>query len=60
VRGGVVPITLSFNALSDMHLSTAAHTAAALIVGAVCLSLAAWGTFQMEESFHKDLNYIEE
>ncbi|MFN5217992.1 MAG: MFS transporter [Sphingomonadales bacterium] len=60
VRGGVVPITLSFNALTNMELSSHANSVAALIVGAVCLLLAAWGTYNVEESFHKDLNYLEE
>lgn len=60
VRGGVVPITLSFNALTSMELSSHANSVAALIVGAVCLLLAAWGTYNVEESFHKDLNYLEE
>jgi MFS family permease len=60
VRGGVVPITLGFNALTNMQLSSHANATAALIVGAVCLLLAAWGTYNVQESFHKDLNYVEE
>lgn len=59
VRGGVVPITLSFNAISAMEVSDTPHITAALIVGGVCLLLAAWGTYQVKESFHKDLNYFE-
>lgn len=59
VRGGVVPITLSFNAIAAMEVSDTPHTTAALIVGGVCLILAAWGTYTVKESFHKDLNYFE-
>lgn len=59
VRGGVVPITLSFNALSAMHLGSSPNAMAAVIVGTVCILLAAWGTYQVKESFHKDLNYLE-
>lgn len=59
VRGGVVPITLSFNAIAAMEVSNTPHITAALIVGGVCLILAAWGTYTVKESFHKDLNYFE-
>lgn len=59
VRGGVVPITLGFNALAAMQLGSAPNTIAALIVGGICLMLAAWGTYNVKESFHKDLNYFE-
>jgi MFS family permease len=60
VRGGVVPITLSFTALAEMKLSSTPNATAAIIVGAVCILLAIWGTYTVKESFHKDLNYIEE
>jgi hypothetical protein len=30
-----------------------------LIIGAICLSLAFWGTNNVEEAFHKDLDYFE-
>jgi hypothetical protein len=60
VRGGVVPITLSFTALAEMKLSSTPNATAAIIVGAVCVLLAIWGTYTVKESFHKDLNYIEE
>jgi len=33
---------------------------AAIIVGAVCVLLAVWGTYTVKESFHKELNYVEE
>jgi MFS transporter, putative metabolite:H+ symporter len=60
VRGGVVPITLCFTWLADMKLSAHPYSTAAFIVGGVCLLLAAWGTYTVKESFHKDLNYLEE
>ncbi|MBL7811796.1 MAG: MFS transporter [Bacteroidetes bacterium] len=59
VRGGVVPITLGFNALAAMEVSDTPYTTAALIVGGICLILAAWGTYTVKESFHKNLNYFE-
>jgi hypothetical protein len=34
-------------------------TVAALIIGAICLTLAFWGTYNVEEAFHKDLDYFE-
>lgn len=55
VRGAVVPITLSFKYLSG----TAGVVNAALIVGGVCLALALAATFYVEETFGKDLDYVE-
>ncbi|MFN9582702.1 MAG: MFS transporter [Bacteroidota bacterium] len=56
VRGAVVPITLSFKslvpALGIIH--------AALVVGSVCVLLAVVSTWYIQESFSKDLNYVEE
>jgi MFS family permease len=55
VRGAVVPITLSFAALSkSMPIVNAA-----LIVGMVCIVLAFLSTLFIKESFSKDLNYYE-
>jgi MFS family permease len=55
VRGAVVPITLSFTALSQ----NLPITDAAMIVGAVCLAIAWISISYVKESFSKDLNYIE-
>ncbi|MCA0427088.1 MAG: MFS transporter [Bacteroidetes bacterium] len=55
VRGAVVPITLSFAALSEQM----PITNAALVVGMVCLILAFISTLFIKESFSKDLNYFE-
>jgi len=56
VRGGVLPITMSFVALS--HVWTSYH--AAYLVGAVCFVLAILGTLYLKETFGKDLNFVEE
>lgn len=56
VRGAVIPITLSYKALE----ATQGTIQSALIVGVVCLSLAIAATLFLEETFGKDLNYIEE
>jgi MFS family permease len=55
VRGAVVPITLSFKYLAE---KTDVQNAA-IIVGAVCLSLAIFALTFMKETFSKDLNYHE-
>ncbi|MGE5430104.1 MAG: MFS transporter [Syntrophomonadaceae bacterium] len=56
VRGSTVPITLSFTALKG-HLGI---INSAMIVGAVSLVIAFISLYYMEESYHKDLNYLEE
>lgn len=55
VRGAVIPITESFRFL-DAQLGA---TTAGLIVGAVCIGLSFWAVNSIEESFSKDLNYLE-
>lgn len=55
VRGAVVPITLSFKSLSNYY----SIYVAACIVGSVCCLLAFLSILYLEESFSKDLNYIE-
>jgi MFS family permease len=56
VRGAVVPITLGFKslvpALGIIH--------SALVVGIICVVLAVISTWYIQESFSKDLNYIED
>jgi MFS family permease len=64
VRGGVLLITMGFEYFSH-HFQSAnqfdgrTFSVAALIVGSVCLLLAFWGTYTVEEAFHKDLDYFE-
>lgn len=55
VRGATVPITLSFNALRA-HFSI---LQSAMIVGAVVMIIAFTALHFMEESYHKDLDYLE-
>lgn len=55
VRGAVIPITLSFKALE----ATVGATGGALIVGAVCITLAIVATISVSETFSKDLDYLE-
>lgn len=55
VRGAVVPITLSFKSLEVQF----GNTNAALVIGAVCISLAFISLFFIPESFGKDLGFTE-
>ena len=55
VRGAVIPITWGFRSLAaSQGLATSA-----LLVGGVCLALAFFATTQLEESFGKDLDFVE-
>jgi MFS family permease len=56
VRGGVVLITLSFEALKGSF----GLGGAAAIVGFITIALAVISLFFMEETFDKDLDYLEE
>jgi MFS family permease len=55
VRGAVVPVTLSFKALE----TSMGNIYSAFIVGVLCFTLALVSLFFLEESFSKDLDYIE-
>jgi len=55
VRFSVVPITLSFSALTDRWNLTSAG----LFVGLICISLAFIALISLRETFHKDLDYVE-
>ena len=57
VRGAVVPITLGYKYFESALFDP---VAAALIVGFICIALAARGTYRVDETFGKDLDYIEE
>jgi putative MFS transporter len=56
IRGMVVPITFSFQFLKG-HLSIIRSAA---VVGMVCLAVSIYALCYLEETFDKDLNYIEE
>jgi len=55
VRGAVIPITASFK-LMEAPFGT---VGSALVVGVVCIGLAAFALRGLEETFAKDLDYIE-
>jgi MFS family permease len=55
VRGAVIPITESFRLL-DTHFGA---TTSGLIVGTICIGLSFWAVNSIEESFSKDLDYLE-
>ncbi len=55
VRGSVVPLTLSFNALGKQI----GLISAALCLGIATLSIAFFALYRMEETFAKNLDYIE-
>ena len=56
VRGAVVLITLSFKWLSAEY----GRILSAGLVGAVCCALAGIALWRLEESFHRDLDFLEE
>jgi MFS transporter, putative metabolite:H+ symporter len=55
VRGALIPITLGFRAL----MPTYGLLNSAMIVGVICFAAAFWATSQVEETFRKDLDYVE-
>ncbi|MBI5815527.1 MAG: MFS transporter [Nitrospinae bacterium] len=55
IRGTVIPITFSFKLLKDI----VGITGAAAIVGCVCVALSLAALWRLEETYHKDLNFIE-
>jgi MFS family permease len=56
LRATVIPQTLLFGFLSPYI----GIVNSAMVVGVVAILLAFWGLSNLEETFHKDLNYIEE
>jgi hypothetical protein len=56
IRGMVIPITFFFRIAKD-HLGILTGGA---VVGMVCILIAFHSLYRLEETFHKDLNYIEE
>ena len=55
VRGSAVFVTLGFTSLK----STMATPQAAFITGSICFGLAALGLWNVKETFHTDLNFME-
>lgn len=58
VRGAVIPLTFSYQMLKNQFLFSAPQ--AAIIVGIVTFALAAVAVYNLEETFHKELDYVEE
>lgn len=56
VRGMVVPITMLFQVCRRQF----GLEPGALIVGGLCLAVALFSLWRLEETFHKDLDYFEE
>jgi len=56
VRGMTVPITMLF----QLFRQPLGLQGGALAVGALCLSIALFSLWRLEETFHKDLDYFEE
>lgn len=57
VRGAVIPITLGFTYLVSL---TSNNLLSAAVIGIICIVLAWKGVSSIEETFGKDLNYIED
>ncbi len=56
IRGAVIPITFFFQ-IAKRQLGI---MQAAIIVGSVCLAIAFYALYGLEETFSKELNYIED
>jgi hypothetical protein len=57
VRGSVVPVSLLFQYLRNVFNGSLIW--AAIVVGILTIGLAFWALINMQETFHKDLNYLE-
>lgn len=55
VRGSLVAIEIGWQALKPEH----GRVGAAAIVGAICLAIALLATWQIAESYHQDLDFLE-
>jgi predicted MFS family arabinose efflux permease len=58
VRGAVVPLTFIFQSMQLLFNGSLVY--AGISVGVICLALAFWSLAGMQETFHKDLDYLEE
>jgi MFS family permease len=56
IRGAVIPITFFFQIAKGQF----GIIQAAIIVGSVCLAIAFYALYELEETFSKELNYIED
>jgi putative MFS transporter len=56
VRGMVLPVTMGFQALA----APLGSVYSALAVGLLCIGAALWATTRVHETFHKDMDFLEE
>jgi MFS transporter, putative metabolite:H+ symporter len=56
VRGMVLPVTLCFQALA----APLGNVYSALAVGLLCIGAALWATTQVHETFHTDMDFVEQ
>ena len=56
VRGAVIPVTNTFRYLA-LPLG---NVTGAMVVGLVCIGAAFWATTRVHETFHKDMDFVEE
>jgi hypothetical protein len=56
IRGMVIPITFFFR-IAKEHFGILTGGAT---VGVVCILIAFYSLYRLEETFHKDLDYVEE
>ncbi|MBL8010977.1 MAG: MFS transporter [Flavobacteriales bacterium] len=56
VRGAVLPVTNTFKYMA-LPLG---NITGALVVGLVCIGAAFWATFRVRETFHTDMDFLEE
>ena len=56
VRGAVLPVTNAFKFLAV----PLGNLTGALVVGLVCIGAALWATFHLRETFHTDMDFVEE
>jgi putative MFS transporter len=61
IRGSVVPLTLAFNFLKSCEIGGApvGVVTSAAIVGTACVLIALWALRGLDETYGKDLDYIE-
>ena len=58
IRASVIPLTLSFQILRGSFQMTITHSA--ILLGVIVLLLAFWAITNLEETFGKDLDFVEE
>lgn len=58
VRGSVVPMSLLFQYLTGVF--NGSLVGSGIAVGLLCLGLAFWALYHMQDTFSKDLDYLEE